>query len=126
MRGERMHRTNRVPRAPFRGLLLLSLVFGGFATVAQAQDEVTPPPKPAVTGGGAALIVPINGTQRVQMKTGKRIRTVINERDTTARVTEVQGDPSSVLITGLAPGTTKITLTDIDGKSETIEVIVQF
>jgi len=105
---------------------LLSLVFGGFAAVAQAQDELAPAPKPATPAGGSALIIAKGGTKKVQMRTGKRIRTALNENDTVIRVQQVQDDPSSVLIVGLEEGKAQVTLTDIDGKTETIDVIVQF
>src|SRR5262249_15422706 len=44
---------------------------------------------------------------------------------TVARVSPVFGEPSNVLITGLEPGFTRLTLTDVDGREETYDVVVQ-
>ncbi len=112
-----MHRTYRLPRGVLWGLLL-ALLLGGNGLRGQ---ETLPSPKPNPN----ALVVPINGTQKVQMTTKKRIATVLNQKDTVARVQPVIGDPTSVIITGLDPGITRITFTDVDGHTESVDVVVQ-
>jgi pilus assembly protein CpaC len=120
-----MHRTNSVAKLTF-GSVLLGLALGGTATA--QKKELLPPPAPAATAAErGAIVVPINGTQRLQMTTKKKIKTVVNEREMIARVSPLAGgEPTWVLITGLEPGTTRVTLTDVDGHAETVEVIVQF
>src|ERR1700730_3137381 len=67
-RGERMHRTNRVLNQAFAGLFLGLLLSGLPMATAPAQA-----PR-AATGSGPALIIPINGTQAIQMSTKKKIK----------------------------------------------------
>ena len=88
----------------------------GWSGTAHAQE---PSPKPS------ALIVPINGTVRLQMSTKKPIKTVTNPKDTAINIRTVVGDPTTVLIIGQQPDVTRIELEDVDGKKETYEVIVQ-
>jgi pilus assembly protein CpaC len=114
-----MHRIDRMPRAACWGLLL-GLVLGGFSGAGAWAQEVPPAPR------ATAVIVPINGTQRVQMSSQKFIAKALNEKENIARVTGIQGEPTRVLITGLEPGITRVTLTDVDGKSDVFDVIVQF
>jgi pilus assembly protein CpaC len=114
-----MHRTDRTPRAACWGLLL-GLALAGFSGAGAWAQENVPAPHPT------AIIVPINGTQRVTMSTGKFIARAVNEKENIARVSGVANEPNKVLITGLEPGITRITITDVDGKSDTFDVIVQF
>jgi pilus assembly protein CpaC len=147
-----MHRTNRAPRTAFWGLLL-GLALGGFCgnqahtqqpppeggAAPPAAAAPVPPPQPlpgqpAITAVPALLdparpvpsvIVPINGTLKIQMSTKERIATVQNQKDTVARVSPVLGDPTSVLITGFEPGITRILFTGVSGRQEVIDVVVQ-
>jgi pilus assembly protein CpaC len=122
-----MHRTNRVARVPLGGLLLISLVVAGAHSGAQEKPEQAPPPRPAGVQGGGPIIIPINVTKPLQMsiKPPPRIKTVHNDRETVARVT-AGDDPTSVNVTGLTPGTAAIRFEAEDGRTETIEVVVQF
>jgi pilus assembly protein CpaC len=61
----------------------------------------------------------------MQMSTKERIVTVQNQKDTVARVSPVIGDPTSVLITGLEPGITRVLFTGASGRVEVIDVVVQ-
>jgi pilus assembly protein CpaC len=118
-----MHRTNRVRHAACSGLLL-GLLFGGNAL---GQTQTLPRP-PAAQGQpiflGKTIVVPINGTQRLQMITKKRITTVYNDREAVARVTGTN-DPTTVIVTGIETGITHVTLIDEGGTSETYEIQVQ-
>jgi pilus assembly protein CpaC len=116
-----MHRANRVPRSVL-GVLLLGLLLGG-VPLASAQDAL-PQPRP-LDAKPQSLIVAINGTQRLRMRSGKAIKEARNEREQVARVSPVPGDPTQVLIVGLDSGLTHIYLTDVDNKTEEYDVIVQ-
>jgi pilus assembly protein CpaC len=115
--------------------MLLSLLMGSLA-LGDARGQPPAfgpggpmPMPPGMQGAGAnpnALIVSINGTQRLNMRTRKAIRTVVNQQEAVARVQPVQDRPDMVLITGLQPGITRITLTDVDGAEESYDVVVQF
>lgn len=110
-----MHRTISFWRFCVWGSLLALLGSG----LAQAQIQQD------IGGRSSALIVPIGGTVRLQMKTKKPIKTVTNPKDNTINIRTVVGDPTTVLITGQQPDVTQIELIDIDDKKETYEVIVQ-
>ncbi|HEY1861562.1 MAG TPA: BON domain-containing protein [Gemmataceae bacterium] len=114
-----MHRTNRVLNQAFAGLFLGLLLSGLPMATARAQA-----PR-AATGGGPALIIAINGTQAIQMSTKKKIKSATNSRDIVARIQEVPGDPTKILITGLDAGVSHLVLTDEDGKVEELDVVVQ-
>src|SRR5262245_29690501 len=116
-----MHRTNRMSWRMVGGMLL-TLVLGGLTALAQEQVQ---PPVPGKGGASPAIIVPITGTQRLKMTTGKNIARATNPNEAVARVSPVVDRPAEVNITGLEPGITRITLVDVDGREETYEVIVQ-
>jgi hypothetical protein len=64
------------------------------------------------------LTVTVGGTIRLRMTTKKPISKVVNERPEVARVTAMMDDPTTVLVTGLMPGQTRITLVAADGEKE--------
>jgi pilus assembly protein CpaC len=99
---------------------LLGLLLGGFSGAGAWAQENAPTPHPT------AIIVAINGTQRVQMSTGKFIARAVNEKENVARVAGIAGDPTRVLITGLEPGVTRVSLTDVNGAIDSFDVTVQF
>src|SRR5262249_35988716 len=67
----------------------------------------------------------IGRTQTLQMSTKKPIAKVVNQVDSVARVQPVLNEPSKVVVTGLEAGITKLEFTDVDGKTEVLDVIVQ-
>ncbi len=71
------------------------------------------------------LIVPIGGTQRLQMTKKQVIAKAINRNEAVLRVSPVYGDPTTVLLNGLEPGVAVVTLIDEAGKEENFQVIVQ-
>jgi pilus assembly protein CpaC len=83
------------------------------------SQELAPAPKPS------ALIVPINGTVKLQMSTKKPIRTVTNPKENAVNIRTVVGDPTTILIIGQQPDVTRLELVDVDGAHEMVEVIVQ-
>ncbi|HLJ97274.1 MAG TPA: hypothetical protein VKU02_29205, partial [Gemmataceae bacterium] len=118
-----MRLTNHVPQTVLWSFLL------GVALGDRALGQQPPPPPAKETKGGVrsgVLIVPINGTQRVQMSTKGRIEKVLNPKDSVVRVSPVLGDPTSVLVTGLDSGVARITLVGEGNREEEIEILVQF
>ena len=138
-----MHRTHRMSRTAL--WLLSTWTSGGLAAGAlRAADNGGPLPRPEAgnagagplallqgggtaqpTGGPRNLIVGVGITQRLQMRDKKRIRTVVNTRENVAQISPVEGDPTTVQITGREPGTTRLTLTAVDGSEEVYDVLVQ-
>ncbi|MFL5242747.1 MAG: pilus assembly protein N-terminal domain-containing protein [Gemmataceae bacterium] len=114
-----MHRTNRVPSMAYAGFALALLLGGLSGFGVRAQDPAPPAPR------NNALIVPINTSQRLQMATKKPISRVENSNENVARVQGIITDPTTVLITGMEAGITRLILTDRDMKSETVDVVVQ-
>ncbi len=106
-----MHHTTRVPRS-VRGALLSLLILGLGAGLARAQDQ-TP-----------AIVVPVNGTHKLSIE--KNITKVFNPKEDIIRVSPVEGDPRSILITGLTPGVATITVTDVDNRDRKYQVVVQY
>jgi pilus assembly protein CpaC len=110
-----MHRKNLVPRR-VRWPLLLGLLLGGAVLAGPVAAQDAPAP---------TVIVPINATKTLQMKDKQRIKTVQNQDGNIARVSPIQNDPTSVLVTGLMAGTTHVTLTDMQNRTEPYDIVVQ-
>src|SRR5437867_10459299 len=109
-----MRRRNPVPRRMIWSMLVGLLMCGSLAERAQAQEDGPPPAK--------GLIVPINQSKDLQLSNKKIIKTVLNANENVVRVVIKVDDPKTVLVTGLLPGVSKVTLTDVDGKSEAFEI----
>jgi len=131
-----MHRTKLVPR-----IVLGIIVLIGTAGPSVAQPMVMPPgaqpgqppgqpnglppePQQPQQQVGNAMVVPVNNTKKVMMSNKQILASVQNENPRVARVQTDLADPAAVLITGLAPGSTRVILTDRGGKSEVFDVIV--
>ncbi len=111
-----MHRSMRRPL--LTGGMIVALLVATWPGTLRSQ-ELAPAPKPS------ALIVPINGTVKLQMSTKKAIRTVTNPKENAVNIRTVVGDPTTILVIGQQPDVTRIELMDVDGARETVEVIVQ-
>ena len=122
-----MHRKHHVLTRLAGGLVALGLMTPGVAT-AQAPEPAPMPPAAAATAttGPGVLVVPINGTKRLSMSPKRPIRSVVNDKETVARVQAIVDDPTSVLVIGQQAGSTTVTLTDTQGVQERVEVVVQF
>src|SRR5690349_18740606 len=107
------------PRQALLRALLATLATCVLLPAAAPAQEVKPAP---LTG---TLTVTIGGTQRLQMSRKQVIARAINGNETVLRVGPVYGDPTTVLLTGLEPGVTRVRLIDEKGLEETFEVIVQ-
>ena len=84
------------------------------------------PVSPAADRPAAAkprtLELTVGQTVRVQLTSKRPIRTVINENERIIRVAPLPSDPTTVLVTGLAPGQTRLILIDADGREESRSV----
>jgi pilus assembly protein CpaC len=103
-------------------LVLLGLLASGAALTAQE-----PPPRPDATPARnvGSITLPIGGSQRLSMSTKKNIANVFLSGDGVAQVTGGVV-PNEVVIRGVAAGAVRLELTDVDGKKENYEIIVQF
>lgn len=86
---------------------------------AEALSQEVPKPARVRT---RPLLVTVGSTVRLQMSTKLPIRSVVNENDKVVRVQAVPDDPTTVLVTGLAPGVTRIILTARDGTKESRQI----
>ncbi len=118
-----MHPTTSLQRW-WIGVVMLSIALG---TPVSGQQPAPPPrPSPEIkrdrTG---AIIVPLNRSIKLQMKSGGLIRDVFNEADNIVTVAPDASDPRGVIILGRSVGLSRVTLTDVDGNQETYQVVVQ-
>jgi len=96
---------------------LMAIGVGCFVIgTALGQEKKVDAKKPIVR----QLTITVGSTVRVQMTTKRPILTVFNENEHILRVSPLRDDPTTVLVTGLTPGITRIHLTDIDGKTEVL------
>jgi hypothetical protein len=65
--------------------------------------------------------VTVGQTIRIRMSSKKPIAKVFNEKPGIVRISTVQDDPTTIQVTGLAPGMVRITLVDGDGREEVHE-----
>jgi pilus assembly protein CpaC len=89
----------------------------GERTAGDSTKLATTPP--------CAVIVPLGGTVRLQMKTKRAIKAVVNPKENVINIRHVAGDPTTILITGQQPDITTIELTDENDVKESCEAIVQ-
>ena len=112
-----MHRTLCRPRTLLLGGLLLALFLCGRPEALKAQVQGT---------AGNALIVPLGGPPvPLQMNTKKAISLIKNTNGKVLRINTIEDDPTRVFLVGQQAGTSHIDLTDVDGKVESHDVIVQ-
>lgn len=111
-----MHRILNRTALPWRSLVLAMIVTAGGGARTPAQQPSTQP---------SALIVPTNGTIKLQMSKKQKIKTVTNPKENVVSLRTMQGDPTTILVTGQQDGVTHIEMEDTDGNKETHEVIVQ-
>lgn len=118
-----MHPTNRVRELRFGILVLLSLVVGGASATGQ---EPAPPPRtdPAAAKYVGTILVPIGGSQQLTMTTKKKISNVFLSGEGVAQVAPTP-EPTALVVRGMSSGTVRLELTDVDGKKESYEIIVQ-
>jgi pilus assembly protein CpaC len=106
-----MRRTTPVLRSLWR-LLIVGLMATLGAGAASAQEQVP------------VLVIPINTTKQVEMSKKQVIAEVRNENPKVCRVQSIIQNPNAVLITGLAPGTSRVTFKDGNNVTEMIDISV--
>jgi pilus assembly protein CpaC len=111
-----MHRIHSRNALLWEGLVLGLIAMAGGGAGVLAQEPSTQ---------AESLIVPTNGTIKLQMSKKQKIKTVTNPKESVVSLRTLDGDPTTILVTGQQDGVTRIELEDTDGNKETIEVIVQ-
>lgn len=150
-----MHRKNPVPRFAFGlillgfavGLLATAVKAADKADEARPADaaapelvlaqapEQAPAPKPqpplppaatpTASPVGNTVVIPMGASRTVSMKGNPIIKTVVNSRQDVATAVSPPNDLKTVVITGIQAGSTRLTLTGEDGRTEDLEVVVQ-
>lgn len=125
-----MHRTsraNRVPR-PLAWGLWIALLLPFSALSAAAQEQLPPPAAIGGAPGRAAEprteIIDINQTRRIGMSTKAPLIDIQNENPAVVKIDKVDKDPTTVFVTGIARGRSRLIFTDINKKTEEILIRV--
>ena len=90
----------------------------------QPLPQPRPATEPKVDRTGA-LIVPLGGSVRLQMKTKALLSDVFNTTQGVLQVEADPNDPTSVILFGRQVGSSRVTLTDVNGRSESYLVVIQ-
>src|SRR5262249_7235217 len=117
-----MHRT-RVLYRSFWGVLL-ALLLG--AVCAAGENAVGQPAPVEINLSSPPIVIPINGTHLLGAPSKKKLKKAVNTKENVVRVQPINDDAFHVLLTGLEPGITKVTITDEDDKEFGYDVVVQF
>lgn len=111
-----------------RAWVVAGLLVGMFAMTggpARAQEKKAPAPPMATPDQTGAVTIGIGLQVRFQMKTKKRIKEAFNEDDRVVRVMADALDPTTLILIGRVPGTSRLELTDTDGGKETYMIVVE-
>jgi pilus assembly protein CpaC len=73
---------------------------------------------------GRGIIVPINATKTIPIRSGRKAKDIRVENPAFARV-NVSPDARSILVTGLVAGTTRVLIVDEVGEEEILDILVQ-
>ncbi len=116
-----MHRTYLVPCV----LRWSFLVFGALH-LAGLTAFGQPPAGSIVRREGEipVITVPVNQTKQVEMSKKQIIKEARNENPKVARISPIEGNANAILVTGLLPGVTRITLIDDAKRTEYIDIKV--
>lgn len=104
-------------------MLVVAAMMPAVAVSSALSLAVAADPTPAVRI--EAVVIAKGATQSLQMKTKKALQKVVNPKDKVLRAASIPNDPTTLLLTGLAPGVSRLTLTDINGKEERLLVVVE-
>jgi Pilus formation protein N terminal region len=111
----------RVPAQPDVPAVVLTGLAPGTTRVTLTDADGTKESFAVTVKAPRQIVVTVGQTVRLQMSNKKPISTVFNEKPTIVRVSPMENDPTTVLLTGLAPGIVRITLIDKDGREEVHE-----
>jgi hypothetical protein len=92
---------------PLRIFIALVLALTTFPAL--AEDKPVQP---------RTIAVAVGQSVRVQMTSKRPIKSVFNDHENVVRVQPVPDDPTTIVLTGLAPGRARLTLKDVDGREE--------
>ncbi|MCI0683643.1 MAG: type II and III secretion system protein [Gemmataceae bacterium] len=70
------------------------------------------------------LVIAVGETKREGMSRSQKISKVFNEKSNVVRVEAIKDDATAVIVSGLAPGTSRIEFTDGDNNVELLDVLV--
>jgi pilus assembly protein CpaC len=110
-----------VQRLAFGGLAVLCLIAG---TTVYGQDKERTVPTAKLDKSGA-VIVPLQGSVKLQMKNKPLIRSVYFDREGVVQVLPDATNPDSVIVFGRGVGSVTLELTDVDGNKQAFEIVVQ-
>jgi pilus assembly protein CpaC len=99
----------------------------GLSVIAPPTAVAQNPPAaaPAAPKASPFFAVAVNAAKPLGMTTKRPIRSVVNEKETVARIQPMPTDPTQVLVYGQQAGTTHVTLTDDQGVVEQVDVVVE-
>ncbi len=112
-----MHRTHFVPCFVGWGALLFTLTFLVGSTPAPARAQ-----GPELTQIAPTITVAVGGTYFFSSK--YELKQVDNDNSKVLMVRNVKSRPDQVIFEGVAQGRARVTLTDVKGNKEVIEVII--
>src|SRR5262245_59991097 len=122
-----MHRIMTVPRITFarvtqRSRNLAWRAAGAGLVLAVLLSVVPGPARAQMDAPTPSIILPVNGNELRKMSTGKKIKTIAISDQT--RINVSAPTPTEVFIVGMAPGISRVTLTDENDRKEMFDVIV--
>ncbi len=119
-----MHSMRRMKKWFLAGLAATGLLMVSSTGVTQDKDIPRPAPVPKMDRTGA-LIVPLQGSVRLQMRNKKLIRAISFDKEGVVKATPDALQPNAAIIFGLGVGTVILEMTDVDGGKEQYEIVVQ-
>src|SRR5947209_19512839 len=117
-----MHRTsraNRLPRSLAWGLWMIALLSPFGALSAAAQEQLPPPgvgQAPPAEPPPRMEILDFDQTRRLGMSTKAPLIDIQNENPKVVKIDKVDKDPTTVFVTGLSRGVSRLVFTDINKK----------
>ncbi len=133
-----MRRTTLLPRC-LGGSLLLGLMWTSLALTAAVQgqepqwqgfgQQISGNAKDAKVGAKEAgdliiLVLPKDSTRQIEMSTRELITDIRSENPKVVKIQALLDNPRAALVTGIAPGTTKVFLTDAKKNTEWLDIRV--
>ena len=97
------------------------------ATAARSQPDKAPPAKPPLSNAVRvqAVVVPVGKSVSLQILTAQPIRSAFNSNDNVLKLVSDEKNPQRLILTGLKPGVSRITLTDVQRAKEDLVIAVE-